>query len=122
MIHKRMLFLLSISIIMLFSLKSYGFSCTLTGTQFDDPSSVDRCYGKILQHFQQRLKVRIVKAWQHQKKVTGSQDSAGDAWALDNVKKAMVELQRVNDLFDHESNTGVYQLFDDINLTCPAGE
>ena len=104
------------------SWSAWSWSCDLT--VYTDQSSVDSCFGRILDHWIHDAKADAVKAWQAQRTYRSDPTlaRAGNAWSLESVKNILSELAKLNDAKDHLARDRRYADVRDISLTCPVRE
>ena len=93
---------------MFMTVQIHAWSCSLT--TYDDPSSVDRCYGRILDHWIHKGKSQIVYHWQYYRtEESGTLAKAGEQWNTQGVQDNLKSLKALTDAKDHLSRDRVYQ-------------
>ena len=84
-------------------------------TDHSGVSEVDRCFGRILTQFVHQAKTDVVKHWQSVNTAQGLA-KAGAEWSR--VESMLKQIQVMNDLIDHSTDSGIYRIPRDITLTC----
>lgn len=101
----------------LFTAQAYAWRCDIT--TYDDISSVDQCFLRIMEHYVHSAKVELVKDWQKARtQNNGTLKKAGALWLTPNFNERMEKFKRIRDTKDWLVRDGIYQLREDVTLSC----
>ena len=99
---------------LLFMANSYAYTCPKS-SNLKDPSTLDRCFYKIVSHYNEHLRREIVKSWQRNSRYGEDLDSAGysfQGYIKYNLRTFNI-LYNMQSIIDRHESKGVYK-------TCPS--